>query len=390
MRVLQKLSNNRLVKFGLVGAMCGVFQIVLLSLLVKAFAIESVTGKTVANTVAFFVSVQFNFVCSYLYTWKDRIVNSQTSALRKLITFNTMMVGSLVANQLVFVIVIHFLPLGISGVIGIVVGAGVNLLVSNKLVFARQIEEQEKMSPKTISIACVLPAYNEAENIEAVVKASLQYLQQAKWVSDYRIIVVNDGSKDATPEIINRLATENSKVIAVHQPNGGYGAAVRRGFVEASGTGMEWVHFMDSDQQFKLEDLELFRPALNTGKTFVAGFRKERADTFDRKIKGWLWTFGCSVVMGRFFPDIDCAFKVIRMDLLGDPQTLKAEGSTVNAEIILRAAERGARFTHIGVNHYPRGGGKSSCEDMHFILQSVQSLLKLRVSHLRHRFSFAQ
>lgn len=370
---------KRLAKFAFVGGTCGVVQLIILNVLVESLDISSNLGKNAANSVAFFVSVQLNFVLSYMFTWNDRV--DGTGIVRRFFQFNAMMLASLVANQIVFAVAIHFFSVTISGIIGIVAGAIINLFVSNKVIFSRQVHQgqtQGEEAVKTISIAVAMPAYNEEANIEVVVQDSIKYLESAVWITDYRLVVVNDGSKDRTPEILQELSKRYPKLIVVHQENGGYGAAVRKGLAVGSTTGMDWIHFMDSDQQFRLKDLELFRLALEQGKTFIAGIRMNRANSLERRVKGWLWTFGCSVVMGRWFPDIDCAFKLIRMDLLGDAFTLKGEGSTINPEIILRATKLGAKFVHIGVNHYPRGGGVSSCESMHFILQSVVSLFKLR------------
>lgn len=231
------------------------------------------------------------------------------------------------------------------------------------------------------SLAVVLPAYNEAENIEAVVHDSLAYLNsRSTLIPDYRIVVVNDGSRDATPEIIERLQQENPKIIAIHKPNGGYGSALRAGFAVAATTGMQWVHFMDADQQFRLNDLDLLLPLAQKGADFIAGYRISRADTFDRKLKGWLWTLACSAIIMQYFPDMDCAFKLFKVSHLGDPNTLKGDGSAINAEIILRARSLGAKFARVGVNHYPRGGGESACTDLNFIFQSVSSLIRLRLS----------
>lgn len=227
-------------------------------------------------------------------------------------------------------------------------------------------------------ISIVLPAYNEEANIYTVVQSCHAFLSLSQKVSDFRIVIVNDGSKDNTGEIIDTLAVEHDQVVAVHQPNGGYGSALRKGFVTAATLGQEWIFFMDSDQQFKIEDIERLFALIQAGCDFAAGWRINRADTFDRKIKGKLWSLACATVLGQFFYDIDCAFKLFRLEHIGDPTTLIAEGSTINAELILRARERGARFGRVGIPHHPRGGGKSSCTSMSFIAQSVISLIKLR------------
>src|SRR4051812_45666423 len=95
-------------------------------------------------------------------------------------------------------------------------------------------------------ISLVLPAHNEAENIEAVVARASEVLPIV--ARDYEIVVVDDGSHDGTGDIVDRMAESNSRVHAVHHAvNRGYGAALASGFQAASG---ESIMFMDADRQF--------------------------------------------------------------------------------------------------------------------------------------------
>src|SRR6187200_2067061 len=97
-------------------------------------------------------------------------------------------------------------------------------------------------------LSLVLPAHNEAENIEAVVTRALEVLPRV--VRDFEVLVVNDGSRDETGAIIDRLAGENAQVHAIHHPvNRGYGAALTSGFRAASG---DSIMFMDADRQFDI------------------------------------------------------------------------------------------------------------------------------------------
>src|ERR687885_3058023 len=100
-------------------------------------------------------------------------------------------------------------------------------------------------------LSLVLPAHDEEANLEPVVRAALAALPGI--VREFEIVVVDDGSRDATPAIADRLATEDARVRVVHHPrNRGYGAALRSGFAAARG---DRIAFMDADPQFDVRDL---------------------------------------------------------------------------------------------------------------------------------------
>src|SRR5689334_8639357 len=96
------------------------------------------------------------------------------------------------------------------------------------------------------SISAVLPAHNEAANIVPVVEATVDAVHDA--VPDFEIIIVDDGSTDATPHLADELTARNPMVRAVHHPkNRGYGSAWRSGIGEAT---KQYTFFMDADRQF--------------------------------------------------------------------------------------------------------------------------------------------
>src|SRR5947208_7645960 len=106
------------------------------------------------------------------------------------------------------------------------------------------------------TLSLVLPAHNEEANLEPVVREALAVLPTL--FRDCEIVVVDDGSRDATPAIADRLATEDPRVRVVHHPrNRGYGAALQSGFAAARG---ELIMFMDADRQFAVRDVARLAP----------------------------------------------------------------------------------------------------------------------------------
>ena len=97
-------------------------------------------------------------------------------------------------------------------------------------------------------ISIVLPAFNEADNIVQATREILSYCLQAG--IEYEVIIINDGSLDATGSLADRLAEESSVVRVIHHSlNEGYGQALRNGFAAAK---YDLVFFTDSDRQFNI------------------------------------------------------------------------------------------------------------------------------------------
>ena len=220
-------------------------------------------------------------------------------------------------------------------------------------------------------LSLVLPAHNEAENIEAVVTRALDVLPRV--VRDVEVIVVNDGSRDETGAIIDRLAGEHPEVLAIHHPvNRGYGAALTSGFRAASG---DSIMFMDADRQFDIADINALLPYVPYY-DIVAGYRIQRRDPLYRRLYGKLFGLVVWVLFGVHLRDTDCAFKIYRADLLNTIE-LTTPGALINTEMLARSKRRGATIVEVGVNHYPRFAGESSGGSPRVVFRAMGETLKL-------------
>src|SRR5690606_10610087 len=134
--------------------------------------------------------------------------------------------------------------------------------------------------PWTISV--VFPAFDEAGSIGPVLERAAAFL--AGRFTDYEILVVDDGSSDATAAVVDAFARGETKVrLLRHARREGYGAALRTGFLAAR---MELVFFSDGDGQFDIRELEAFLPRLAVADA-VFGFRVDRADGLPRRFLRW-------------------------------------------------------------------------------------------------------
>ncbi|MFW6074162.1 MAG: glycosyltransferase family 2 protein [Chloroflexota bacterium] len=220
-------------------------------------------------------------------------------------------------------------------------------------------------------LSLVLPAHNEADNIEHVVDRCLEVLPNV--VSEFEIIVVNDGSSDFTGDIIDQLSEENETVIACHHSiNQGYGSALRTGFNAATG---DRIMFMDADRQFDIGDITLLAPHV-PNYDIVAGYRVRRRDALYRRVFAKIFDLAVWILFGVHMRDVDCAFKIYRADLIR-AMPLSMPGALINTEMLSMGRRMGASMIEVGVNHYPRFAGISSGGSPRVVIRAVGETIRL-------------
>jgi len=224
-----------------------------------------------------------------------------------------------------------------------------------------------------LTISVVLPAHNEAENIQTTVENCVSYLE--KNVSDYEVIVVNDGSTDNTQKIVEELQSTHSKVVLVnHTVNMGYGSALRSGFDKAS---CEYIFFMDSDGQFDINDLDRLIPLVSP-KNIIIGYREDRADSLIRSLNAWLYGMYIYLMFGLNVKDMDCAFKIIPTIAYQNIKPIKSGGALFSAEFLIKLQRNGFIFKEVPVRHFPRQFGTQSGANLKVILRMFKESWKLR------------
>lgn len=229
------------------------------------------------------------------------------------------------------------------------------------------------MDAKRWSVSLIIPAYNEAAGIEqAVVEADAALASVAR---DHEVVVVDDGSHDATAAIVNRLERPRVRLLR-HETNRGYGAALRTGFEAAR---FDRVAFTDADCQFYLEDLALLLP-LTDEAPIAVGYRVGRKDSLKRRFFSWGYNRLVRGLLGTRVRDVDCALKVFRREALARilPET---DGFFVNTEMLTRARLLGLDVAEVGVRHRPRlkGTSKVSLFDIPRTLKTLMPFWLSRV-----------
>jgi glycosyltransferase involved in cell wall biosynthesis len=223
----------------------------------------------------------------------------------------------------------------------------------------------------TNSISVFFPCYNEQDNVTSTVERALAVLE--KLGADLEIIIVDDGSTDATAQIADKIAGRNSRIKVVHHPtNLGYGAALRSGFKAAA---KKLVFYTDGDGQFDISELPPLLPLIQQY-DIVSCYRLNRQDNLIRKINGWCWSKLTCLLFGMNIRDIDCAFKLYKREIF-DNIELSSSGALIDAEILARAVRKGYTITQKGVHHYPRTAGKQTGANLRVIFRAFKELFQL-------------
>jgi glycosyltransferase involved in cell wall biosynthesis len=190
----------------------------------------------------------------------------------------------------------------------------------------------------------------------------------------HEVIVVDDGSTDATRSLAEDLAYADPRVrVIVHETNRGYGGAVRSGLEAAR---LEWVFLTDSDLQFDMRELSRFAPVAPSC-DIVAGYRVHRADPPHRLLNAAMWNMLVRRVFDVELRDVDCAFKLMRRELV-QSLPLTANGAMVSTELIAQARIARARIVELGVGHRPRAAGRPSGASPRVVVRAFRELRAVR------------
>jgi glycosyltransferase involved in cell wall biosynthesis len=227
------------------------------------------------------------------------------------------------------------------------------------------------------------PAHNEAENIEPLVAEALDVLPTL--ARRFEIIAIDDGSRDGTAELADRLAAQHQELVRVvhHATNLGYGAALRSGFGSSR---YRLVAFTDGDRQFRLADLEALlqraqQPLSQTDAATpdaVVGYRLKRADPAIRLAYARVYRFCLQLLFGLGVRDVDCACKLFRRDAL-DGVRLESGGAFLSAELLIKLRAMGRTVVEVGVPHYARTAGTASGANPRVVLRAVRDFWRLRL-----------
>ncbi|MEW5759047.1 MAG: glycosyltransferase family 2 protein [Candidatus Omnitrophota bacterium] len=224
---------------------------------------------------------------------------------------------------------------------------------------------------KLEQLSVFLPAYNEQDNIVNTVEAVYKIMPH--FAEKFEVIIINDGSSDQTAARLEELANKYVDFrIITHANNRGYGAALKSGFLNSK---YDYIFFSDSDGQFDLSQIDKLITLINICDIAI-GFRIKRQDPLYRIINAKAYNLLVVMLFGLGVRDIDCAFKLIRKNVL-DKINLKSESQFISAEFLIKAKKLGFRIQQCPVKHLPRTEGRATGNSFRAIVNSFKELFRL-------------
>ena len=203
-------------------------------------------------------------------------------------------------------------------------------------------------------LSIFFPAYNDSGTIASMVIRAVQAASEL--TSDYEVIVVNDGSADATAEIVDELARTYPNVRVVHHPkNRGYVGALQTGFRTAT---KPLIFYTDGDAQYDPAELAQLWKKMTPDADLVNGYKISRADPLHRIIVGRVYHHIVSRLFGLTVRDVDCDFRLMRRAIFERINLEKTSG-VICLEMMKKIHDAGFRIVEVPVHHYHRAFGKS-------------------------------
>jgi glycosyltransferase involved in cell wall biosynthesis len=226
--------------------------------------------------------------------------------------------------------------------------------------------------PRPRGLSIFFPAYNDSGTIASMVLNAL--LTARRLTPDHEVIVINDGSRDATRQILDELARVYPEVRVVHHPqNRGYGGALRSGFATAS---KEFIFYTDGDAQYDPSEMSLLWERVSDEVDLVDGYKISRSDPLHRILIGRLYHHTVSLLFGLRVRDVDCDFRLMRRSIF-DRIHLEKSSGVICLELMKKVHDAGFRIAEVPVHHYHRAYGRSQFFNFGRIYRTGIDVLKL-------------
>ncbi len=223
------------------------------------------------------------------------------------------------------------------------------------------------------SLSVFFPAYNDAPSLPGLLRRTFDVLREH--VDDYEVIVVNDGSRDKTAEVLEEMACEFGPRLRVvtHAQNRGYGGALRSGFAAAA---RDYVFYTDGDGQYDVGELPSLLARMTPETGLVNGYKLERHDPAHRVWIGTIYNVCARLLFRIRIRDIDCDYRLMRRSLLQSIHLTSTSG-TICVELVRKLELSGCGVAEVGVHHYPRLHGRSQFFRLRSLVSTFGQLLKL-------------
>ena len=221
-------------------------------------------------------------------------------------------------------------------------------------------------------LSVFFPAYNDSGTIASLVITAIQAARRL--TPDFEIIIVNDGSADATPQIADELAATYPEVRVVHhERNRGYGGALRSGFDAAT---RDLVFYTDGDAQYDPAEMAILWERFDDSVDLVNGYKISRSDPLHRIVIGRIYHHTVKLLFGLGVRDVDCDFRLLRRSIF-DEVKLEKNSGVICLELMKKIQDAGFRIAEVPVHHYHRSHGRSQFFNVRRLFKTAVDVGKL-------------
>jgi glycosyltransferase involved in cell wall biosynthesis len=224
------------------------------------------------------------------------------------------------------------------------------------------------------TISLVIPMFNEEANIEHAIAYAVDALQVH--AREYEIVIVDDASTDESPELVRRATSGNPRIRLIsHDFNQKLGASLKTGFAAAQ---YELILYMDADLPFDPDVLGRAIRAMNvTRADMISGYRFDRTtEGLKRTILTLVYNWLIRILFRSNIRDVNFSFKLMRREVL-EAVELQSEGSLIDAELVVKAKNRGFAIQQIGLDYFPRILGTSHLAGWGVIMKIFRELMTI-------------
>jgi len=221
-------------------------------------------------------------------------------------------------------------------------------------------------------LSVVIPAYNEETRISATLSAVLDYLRAQKYT--WEIVVVDDGSVDATSAFVNSVVDTDDRVCLERIPHGGKGWAVRHGMLAATGE----LRFMcDADLAMPIPQISRFIDQMSEGYDLVIGSREGTGsrrydESASRHFRGRIFNLVVRLLAVRRFQDTQCGFKCFRSTAAeGLFASQRTTGFGFDVELLYLASKRDLRVLEMPIEWHHQEESTVRFVDAFLMLRDV-------------------
>jgi len=224
-----------------------------------------------------------------------------------------------------------------------------------------------------MKLSVIIPVYNEVESIQVILKRV-----QAQKLA-HEIVIVDDGSKDGTRDVLKKLDGKNGVRIILHEQNKGKGAAVRTGMAAAKG---DILLIQDADLEYDPRDYPTLLAPINEGiadvvygSRFLGG--SHRVAMFWHMVANRMLTFMTNILYNTILTDMETGYKVFRREIL-DGMVLHANSFDFEPEFTAKILKRNFRIFEVQITFNPRDYTQGKKIKLHDAFAAVWTLIKYR------------